>query len=273
MARELLLDLFSDMKDFHLQNDEQFDPHKLPLLSSIWPSVVIASFYLLLLRLGPGLMKNRRPFELKTFLSVYNIFQVFACLYFLINVYRTGYQVDLLWKCQMPSFDNLSHVKMLYLFYLLKLVELIETFCFILRKKFNQMSFLHVYHHVSTYLFSYFGVTRVGTGMMMTPFMLNMIVHTIMYSYYFASIYIKDFEKIMGIKRSITIMQMVQFTLMLFNLSRAFLTGCGVDSIIFVLFIPNILIIFYEFYEFYKAAYLKPVPVKGTPVRNGKKAL
>lgn len=43
----------------------------------------------------------------------------------------------------------------------------------------------------------------------MTAYMLNMTVHSIMYSYYFASIYIKDFDKIISIKKSITIIQMV----------------------------------------------------------------
>jgi len=267
MARELLFDPFTDMKDFH-QYDEQFDPHKLPLMSSVWPSVVIGCLYLLVLRLGPSFMKNRQPFELKPFLAVYNVFQVFACLHFLINVFRTGYQLNFLWKCHMTGFENLSHVKLLYFCYILKGIEFIETICFVLRKKYKQMSFLHVYHHVSTFIFAYFGVTRVGTGMLLTPYMLNMIVHSIMYSYYFASIYIKDFDKIIGIKKSITIMQMVQFTLILFNAVRALQTGCGVSPIFFAFFIPNILIIFYEFYEFYKSAYLK----RGSAVHKGTKA-
>lgn len=45
--------------------------------------------------------------------------------------------------------------------------------------------------------------------MLLTAYTLNMIVHSIMYSYYFASIYIKDFDKVIAYKKSITIMQMV----------------------------------------------------------------
>lgn len=108
-------------------------------------------------------MKHRQPFQLKTFLAVYNIFQVFACIYFLVNVFRTGFQWDFLYTCYMPGYENLSHVKLLYFAYMLKGIELIETVCFVLRKKFSQMSFLHVYHHVSTLIFAYFGVTQVGS--------------------------------------------------------------------------------------------------------------
>lgn len=108
-------------------------------------------------------MKHRQPFQLKTFLAIYNILQVISCIYFLFNIFRTGFQWRFLWECHMPGYENLSHVKLLYFSYLLKGIELIETICFVLRKKFRQMSFLHVYHHVSTLIFAYFGVTRVGS--------------------------------------------------------------------------------------------------------------
>lgn len=107
-------------------------------------------------------MKHRKPFQLTTFLAFYNVFQVVSCVYFLVEIFRTGYQWDYLWKCYWPGHENLAHVKLLYFYYFLKIIELLETFCFILRKKFNQMSFLHVYHHGSTLMFSYFGVTLVG---------------------------------------------------------------------------------------------------------------
>jgi GNS1/SUR4 family len=45
--------------------------------------------------------------------------------------------------------------------------------------------------------------------MLLTSYTLNMIVHSIMYSYYFASIYIKDIDKVLSVKKAITIMQMV----------------------------------------------------------------
>lgn len=44
----------------------------------------------------------------------------------------------------------------------LKAVELLETAFFILRKKYTQVSKLHVYHHTSTFLLGWFGVKFVG---------------------------------------------------------------------------------------------------------------
>lgn len=54
MARELLFDPFNAMIDFNQPDGAKFDPHKLPMMSSVWPTVSIALVYLLLLRLGPG---------------------------------------------------------------------------------------------------------------------------------------------------------------------------------------------------------------------------
>lgn len=50
----------------------------------------------------------------------------------------------------------------------LKVVELIETVFFVLRKKDNQVSFLHVYHHVGTLMIVWMGVKFAG-GKIMNP--------------------------------------------------------------------------------------------------------
>lgn len=52
MAVELMFDPFVLMKEFN-QPDGKFDPYKLPLMSSYWPTVAIVMFYLLVLRISP----------------------------------------------------------------------------------------------------------------------------------------------------------------------------------------------------------------------------
>lgn len=108
-------------------------------------------------------MQTRKAFQLKSFLAMYNITQVVFCVYFLINAFNAGLKIDYLWKCYLPGYNNLPHAKLLYLTYFIKALEFIETICFILRRNFRQVSFLHVYHHVSTFIFAYLGVTLVGS--------------------------------------------------------------------------------------------------------------
>lgn len=82
-----------------------------------------------------------------------------------------------------------------------------------LRKKYNQISFLHVYHHSGMIVLGWIG-TRYYPGRITTyvPF-INSIVHVIMYSYYLISILDKNKNRYIWIKKYITLLQMVSGSL------------------------------------------------------------
>lgn len=46
-------------------------------------------------------------------------------------------------------------VRVSYFFYLVKVIDLMDTVFFVLRKKFNQVSFLHMYHHAAMVVATY----------------------------------------------------------------------------------------------------------------------
>lgn len=99
-------------------------------------------------------MKDKQPYNIINLCRWYNVFQFVACLTFVVRSYQMGFTFQYLWKCE--SFDFLSKevkeelVLGSWLFLGLRMIEFIETVFFILRKKRNQASFLHVYHHIST---------------------------------------------------------------------------------------------------------------------------
>lgn len=50
------------------------------LMSSVWPTVFVAAFYLLLVYgFLPAYMKNRKPYHLTTTIRIYNISQIAIC--------------------------------------------------------------------------------------------------------------------------------------------------------------------------------------------------
>lgn len=49
-------------------------------------------------------------------------------------------------------------------YYISKLFEFCDTFFFILRKKEQQLTFLHVYHHATMFSFWWIGIKWVPTG-------------------------------------------------------------------------------------------------------------
>lgn len=66
------------------------------------------------------------------------------------------------WKClpklPMKSPEDMITLKGVYIALVVRAVEFIETVFFVLRKKQNQVSKLHVYHHVSTFVLLWISV-------------------------------------------------------------------------------------------------------------------
>lgn len=93
---------------------------------------------------------------------------------------------------------------------MLKLIDLIETVVFVLRKKSTQISFLHLYHHVSTFLLFWLITRYVPVAMASFDFFVNCSVHVIMYTYYFLSAFGENMQEALSVfKPLLTTIQMV----------------------------------------------------------------
>lgn len=111
-------------------------------------------------------MEKRKPYNLKGLLAVYNMAQVVACCYLITGILSKEFKIIKFWKCHSVDYStNDKSIDILtysYHTFLLKLFELIETVFFVLRKKQNQVSKLHVYHHASTAILGYIMVKYTG---------------------------------------------------------------------------------------------------------------
>lgn len=248
-----------------------------PLMSSPAPLVSIFAIYLwFVLKAGPAFMKNRPPYNVTVFVRLYNIFQVCACIYFVITFQNFGYAFKYTWKCAagaVPIPDGMIITGFLYL--LLRLIEFIETVVFILRKKQNQVSLLHLYHHISTvavfwlyykYSFGEFLIYRAtekviiifshSDVMEMVMALFNTYVHIFMYSYYFLSSFNQMQKFTNPVKRYLTAIQITQLFVILGQCAVAILPGCNASKIFYVQFIVIVILIFL-FSQFYFKTYLK----------------
>lgn len=120
------------------------------------------------MEVGPAFMKKRKPFNIINLIRAYNIFQVLACFAFVIKGNQLGFEFKYLWKCE--KFEWLSERTRLevrigfWLFLILRVIEFVETVFFILRKKYKQASFLHVFHHIGSALMTWlFIVADIGS--------------------------------------------------------------------------------------------------------------
>lgn len=125
-----------------------------PLMSSPLPmALLLGIYYMFVLIIGPRYMKDRKPFQLNGFTRAYNVYQVIACTYFIEWSFNHGVSLFDTWKCLETKKESEGYSDMvvhLWYFIMLRVSELSETVVFVLRKKQNQVSPLHLYHHTST---------------------------------------------------------------------------------------------------------------------------
>lgn len=222
----------------------------------------IFSYLYFVLKCGPKFMENRQPYSLKNIIKLYNVFQIVSNALYIYHILDVGWYQDYFFKCVPADITkNPRSMKIALLaWYLLviKLIDYVETGFFILRKKQRQVSFLHLYHHVSTVIVAWLSGKYGLTGMALTIPLINCGIHVIMYSYYLAASYGPRVQRYLaGIKPVITMLQMVQFVVLIVYLIQAFIPGCpGVRFISGVLLV-NLSINFYLFYQFYQENYVK----------------
>lgn len=166
--------------------------------------------------------------------------------------------------CQPIDYSNtekaIQMARTVWLYFILKVVDLLDTVFFVLRKKSSQISFLHVYHH-AVMLLTTWAVTKFlpgGHGTFLGY--LNSFVHAVMYAYYFATSMWPEYKNSIWCKKYITQLQMIQFMLIgLHALTALVIKNCEYPRFMAVLICVQSIIMFMLFYDFYKKAYMKKV--------------
>ncbi|KAL4703048.1 hypothetical protein ACJJTC_006658 [Scirpophaga incertulas] len=232
-------------------------------MTSPWPLTAIIVIYLCLIRLFlPQFMRGRRAYNLRAVIKYYNLVQIVANAIVTWGIMTSGWTTTYHFGCVLPDYSTkpepLRMLRFLWWTVVLKILELLETMFFILRRKGRQASFLHVYHHISTLIIVWAGARYVGGGITSFSVMINNAVHVIMYTYYLLSAEgsprIKKFLR--KYKKWLTIMQMVQFTLMIIYSSQVFLPSCPAPLGVSIMYFPNVIFVYYMFYNFFKKNYL-----------------
>ncbi|CAL1678646.1 unnamed protein product [Lasius platythorax] len=235
-----------------------------PLISSPFPLMLIIFGYLyFVLYAGPRYMEDRPPYKLKTFISLYDLIQILANLWMVQEHISFGWfsKYGIICSGQPPDFPNtLKMFSSIWWLFLLKIFDLIETCLFVLRKKQNQVSNLHVYHHVSNIFFAWLYLKYILDERATLFSLLNCAVHVIMYMYYFVSAMGPKYQQIISpFKPFITRIQMVQFLALIICVLQILNPACPVQmkfhSVVAVMFVGNLLIFLYLFNNFYKKSY------------------
>ncbi|XP_034941125.1 elongation of very long chain fatty acids protein 1-like [Chelonus insularis] len=253
------------MEVYHYLIEKISDPRvaKWPLMASPFPiATVILAYLLFVLYIGPWFMKNRQPYSLNRVMIFYNIFVASASAIVFYGLLTSGFTTKLSWGCEPVDFsydpEPMSMARWVWWLMILKMCELGDTIIFVLRKKFNQTSFLHIYHHATTVCLAWIACKYAPGGMWTFIMIPNCLVHIIMYTYYLlASLGPHIQKKLAPWKPWITILQLVQFTIMVIHTSQSLLPSCEpTRKPLAFIYMSQVLIMFYLFLDFYKKTYL-----------------
>nr|APH81340.1 elongase1 [Paracyclopina nana] len=254
------------------------------MMNSFWPTFLTCSAYVYIVKVaGPRFMKDRKPYNINTFLVYYNALQVVLSTYLFVNLCRAGWLSDYSFRCQPVDYsDSPKALLMLhccYIYYLSKFLEFIDTFCFVARKKFNQVSLLHVVHHGIMPMSVWPGARYVPGGHASFFGLLNVFVHMFMYFYYMLAAMGPKYQKYTWWKRHMTNLQMIQFVgIMVHGFQLVFYDDCDFPWQFSYYIGAHAVLFFVLFSEFYINNYLgkKPRPpvtdANGHAKKNGTSA-
>nr|ACO10776.1 Elongation of very long chain fatty acids protein AAEL008004 [Caligus rogercresseyi] len=243
-----------------------------PLMESFQPTLYICIGYVLVAKaLGPFYMKNRNAYELYGWIRLYNIIQVLASLYMFLGLMNNGWWSHYSLICQNvetssdPNSPGMKMAVLCWWCYLSKILDFMDTFFFIFKKKFTHISYLQVIHHAIMPLFGWALVRFLPGGQETFGGAINALVHVFMYSYYFLSSLGPRVQRLLWWKKYLTQIQMLQFTAVFFKcLTNIFgLVDCGYPWQFSLLTASIMAILFALFFNFYLENYRQKTMKQG----------
>lgn len=228
--------------------------------SPIKPVLLIAAYFYFIYNLGPRLMKDRKPFELKWVLRIFNLFQILSNTFIVARASHVIWN-HMNWSCEKIDYSNNPHavwlLKTYHLFFLTKAMDMLDTVFFVLRKRYHQVTFLHVYHHFGMLVLMWMTVKFFGGGYGTWVGLINGSVHAIMYVYYFLSSLDEKWKRSIWFKKLITQIQMVQFLTFSLIYGRLLFNDCEYPKLLSYFFVPQNFFMLLLFSNFYQKAYVE----------------
>lgn len=238
--------------------------------------------------LGPLMMRNRKPFELKNVIRLYNLVMVLLAAILLKRTYTDSVQsMGTMLDCSKTfALNDQSGTKIYQMadfILLVRISEYFDTIFFTLRKKQNQVTFLHVFHHTFVPLYAYWILRTAPLRFNVYIILINSFVHVLMYFYYFLATFQQPRDsqtkpsplmmvvnKLLMFKKYMTQLQILQFiSLGLYTIWAALQPNmCNIPS---TYILANFLLAFgflSLFLHFYLSAYRNAAKVKGAGVKT-----
>ncbi|KYN44778.1 Elongation of very long chain fatty acids protein 7 [Trachymyrmex septentrionalis] len=224
-------------------------------------------------------MEKRQPFTLYRTLQIYNVLQILLNGYLFYKVNQSSYSIykslfcnyifqgsfwlaEFNYFCEPIDYSDTPRAREITIlawdYFMIKLIDLIDTIFFVLRKKQDQITFLHLYHHIGILVGAWSAVKWLPGGHIGFLGIINTFVHIIMYTHYLLAAMKIDTSLW---KKHITQLQLVQFFLITLHfLQLTWVENCGFPLWPIYVMVPQNLFMIILFGDFYYKAYIKKKP-------------
>ncbi|XP_004928326.1 elongation of very long chain fatty acids protein 7 isoform X1 [Bombyx mori] len=245
---------------------------KWPLMKSNEMAFLLAIYLAFILKIGPMVMEHFNAIQMRTILTVYNAIKVANSTMLTFQFLRYIQERGLFPRnCEYDD-DILYTIAALYWKYMVtKVLDLFDTVFFVLRKKYSQITFLHVYHHVFMVMITWSSLKYDPSDHWAFMAVLNCTIHVFMYVYYGIASFGLKYRKYLWWKKYLTIMQLIQFLLIMIHVMiQTHITDCPMHAGTYWLGLSNIVLFIFLFMDFYNKKYRTGTPVDNLKIVCGK---
>jgi len=195
-----------------------------PVMNPVHTLIIIAVYLIAVFGLVK-FMEKREAYKLREFALLHNLHLTLLSLYMCVFTIKEAIarRYSLFGNSLDSSATGNEMARMIWIFYVSKIVEFVDTIIMALKKNNRQISFLHVYHHTSIFFIWWIICYYAPGGESYFSAALNSVIHVLMYGYYFWSTVAPKLPD--GVKPRpshpaywkewITRSQMIQFTIMM----------------------------------------------------------
>jgi len=190
-------------------------------------------------------------------MAIYNAVQVGLCAYMVVEAFKGRAERGLALICNPHelALDTASRgiASVLHVFYLTKVLDFADTVFMVVRGKWKQVTFLHVYHHTSIFLVYWLILNTAYDGDIYITVVLNGFIHFVMYFYYLVTTFNITVPK--SVKVMVTNLQLIQFVCMMTHGVYSLSMDCAYPARIVKLYLVYIMSMFLLFSNFKRKAY------------------
>lgn len=232
-----------------------------PMVQNPIPTIGLCLCYVGFVKyLGPHLMKDREPLNIRWLMVAYNFIMVIVSTYLFYKLGVHGWFGKYNYCCQPVDYtdsdDAIGMASIAWWYYITKFVEFSDTIFFVLRKKYSHISTLHVIHHGIMPMSVWWGIKFTPGGHSTFFAFINSFVHILMYVYYGMAAIGPQMSKFLFWKKHMTSIQMVQFVMIFVHSFQLLFRECDYPKSFMWWIGFHAVLFWFLFWDFYKTSYL-----------------